>query len=497
MDLIHGQDLRKELRRRGTYSPAEAAAVVGSILEGLKAVHDAGVIHRDLKPENILLAGQSPAQTPLISDFGISGLIGSTPRTHRTGAIGTPEYMAPELFEDEPASPASDLYAIGVLFYELVCGVPPFQAQNAMALMRKHTSLAPGRPDGIPDVLWSFISSLLAKVSADRPTTADMAAQGLAAITPMLSGLTAADPLSEPPPSPTVIRLLDTRLDNHKQRKWRRVLTASAGVVAVAAAGSAFALSSGDGEVGSRVLPLPTATRTSNSATTTTATQSPADTASSSVGPETPTVTGTPAALPNVTGELIADAKEELRALGIGDPQEESVYGSGKPDGIVLNQYPKAGQPPGSRVTLSVARADSGVFLSDLPSVGENQPDTGPVDVGGKRYAHPITGEVCGEYYEEDPVWEYDLGRSYGRLTGIIGLDDDSSSRASAQVETYADNRLVDKQVVSLGKTAKLRVDATDVLRLQIVVTSLGCGDTDVESRVALGDARLTYSSPS
>ena len=109
-----------------------------------------------------------------------------------SGLIGTPEYLAPELAEREHATPAADVYAAGILFYELLTGFTPFCGGHPVAVLRRHIEEAPPRLVGIPDDLWDLLAAMLAKEPTTRPSAE--ARQRLAAIAPELAGLDALAP---------------------------------------------------------------------------------------------------------------------------------------------------------------------------------------------------------------------------------------------------------------------------------------------------------------
>jgi len=208
MDLIDGSDLRRELAARGTFAPGEAAALTSDILRGLAAAHALGIVHRDVKPANVLLEPAAAGRLrPRVSDFGVAMFTEDGTRlTHSSGVIGTPAYMAPEQADHgDGVSWAADLYAVGVVLYELLCGVTPFVGRP-MAVLRGHAERTPGRPDGIPDPLWEMISRLLAKNPADRGPGAAAAADFLAWLAPQLAGHPPAPGLRLHPPRSARLR---------------------------------------------------------------------------------------------------------------------------------------------------------------------------------------------------------------------------------------------------------------------------------------------------
>jgi hypothetical protein len=198
MELVDGPDLRTQLDATGPLIPEDAARLLAGVLPGLAAAHSGGVVHRDIKPENLLIDRQTGRLR--LTDFGIARLTLGTSITRVTSILGTPDYMAPELAEHEIASPASDLYAVGILLYELVSGSRPFTGGHPVAVLRKHIDEAPARPPGMPDALWTLIEQLLAKNPLERPAgAADVAARLLAFAAGMGASAGAIPPLPEVP----------------------------------------------------------------------------------------------------------------------------------------------------------------------------------------------------------------------------------------------------------------------------------------------------------
>ncbi len=176
MELVDGPDLRTQLDASGQLDPDSAALLLADVLPGLAVAHAAGIVHRDIKPENLLVE-RSTGRLRL-TDFGIARLTLGTSVTRLTSILGTPHYMAPELAEHGAASAASDLYAIGILLYEMVAGYRPFTGGHPVAVLRKHIDEAPVRPEVMPDALWELVGQLLAKDPAERPqSAADVAAR--------------------------------------------------------------------------------------------------------------------------------------------------------------------------------------------------------------------------------------------------------------------------------------------------------------------------------
>ena len=241
MDLVEGGNLRTAVHF--PMSAGEALGLVEQISTGLAAVHAAGVVHRDLKPENVLADRDADGGLLLrLTDFGVSRLVGQT-LTKVTSLIGTPGYLAPEVAAGERPTSAADVYALGVLLYEMLCGRGPFEAENVLALIRAHAEDPPPRPVGMPDELWVLTSSMLAKAPERRPTAQQIAIE--AAPLALLVG--GCGSFEVPGPQPTLNRqLLPTAADGTATEEsltlLRRVesnpnVSASDGVTVVAGGG--------------------------------------------------------------------------------------------------------------------------------------------------------------------------------------------------------------------------------------------------------------------
>jgi serine/threonine-protein kinase len=183
MELVDGWNLAQERSLRGALDPAEAAAITAQAAAGLSAAHQQGVVHRDVKPANVMLTTD---RTVKITDFGIARFAeeAASSLTATGKIIGTADYLAPERALGHPAQPASDVYSLGCVLYELLTGRPPFSGATSLAVVHQHVSATPAsphhlRPD-IPQPLSDYVLHMLAKDPAHRPT-AEQAAAWLAA----------------------------------------------------------------------------------------------------------------------------------------------------------------------------------------------------------------------------------------------------------------------------------------------------------------------------
>lgn len=187
MELLEGESLysRLETHRQGgqTLSSEVTLRLVRQITSALSAVHQKGIVHRDLKPENIFIVPDpdTPSgERAKILDFGIARLedcAGEGRRTTTGVALGTPTYMAPEQCEGRPQlTDRVDVYALAVLWFELLTGAPPFRAESASAIMRQHlVKTPPPLPPSVTPEIGALIQSMLAKEPEQRPSMADVA----------------------------------------------------------------------------------------------------------------------------------------------------------------------------------------------------------------------------------------------------------------------------------------------------------------------------------
>jgi tRNA A-37 threonylcarbamoyl transferase component Bud32 len=168
MELVDGPSLETVLTG-GPLDDSRTMAIVAQAAAGLQAAHAAGMIHRDIKPGNLLLA---PGGTVKITDFGIAHTIGSAPLTASGELIGTPGYLAPERAMGERATPASDLYSLGMLAYECLAGAPPFRGTLLEVVLAHRDRQLPPLPPSVAVGVAALVMRLAAKDPAHRPNDA-------------------------------------------------------------------------------------------------------------------------------------------------------------------------------------------------------------------------------------------------------------------------------------------------------------------------------------
>jgi serine/threonine protein kinase len=193
MERLEGESLTERLRRPPSLRPGEALQVARDVALALAAAHKTGVIHRDLKPDNIFLCLDG---TTKVVDFGIAKAF-MNERDHRVAepslteahrVVGTPVYMSPEVITKEGLSPASDLYSLGVILYEMMVGEPPFFEKDAIGTMYKHLHETPRRLREvdprleIPGAMETLVRDLLEKDPKQRPSDAGDIARRIEAL---------------------------------------------------------------------------------------------------------------------------------------------------------------------------------------------------------------------------------------------------------------------------------------------------------------------------
>lgn len=184
MRLVNGPSLKQQLSQQGCLSWSEVVKIIGAIAQGLEYAHKRGILHRDLKPANILL---DPERGAMLTDFGLAKLIGeaSIEVTSAGSMVGTPNYIAPEVWDGKGTTPQSDIYALGCILYEMLTGKQLFKGESPPELMMSHfkpPKLPKRWPAGTPPGMTNLLKTALARQAGGRYASTGELVQALAAL---------------------------------------------------------------------------------------------------------------------------------------------------------------------------------------------------------------------------------------------------------------------------------------------------------------------------
>ena len=302
MELVPGEALSTILEREGSLSTDKTLDIVAQTAAALQAAHAAGLVHRDIKPGNLLI---TPDGRVKITDFGIARIADQVPLTATGQVMGTVQYLSPEQASGHPASPATDIYSLGIVAYECLAGKRPFTGESQVAIaMAQINDAPPPLPATIAEPVRNFVMSMIAKKPEDRPATASAVARaatalrrgdvaGAVAIVPAIAGAMALDDVTKllTPGMATqeATRILPTAAalgsaadagapaeePKKKRSPWTWPLVALIALLLIVLGGTLFALFANQG---GQPTPTPTTTSTTASRTPTTPTPTPSKT---------------------------------------------------------------------------------------------------------------------------------------------------------------------------------------------------------------------------
>ena len=180
MEYVPGGTLAQRIKREGPLDPGEAAGVASRVADALAVAHARGIVHRDIKPQNVLLSTSGEAK---VADFGIARAASASTVTETSLILGTAAYMSPEQVRGERVGPASDLYSLGVVLYQMLTGELPYDADTPLGIAMKHLDEPLRRPrevdPAVPEELDALTAKLLAKDPGDRYASATELAEDL------------------------------------------------------------------------------------------------------------------------------------------------------------------------------------------------------------------------------------------------------------------------------------------------------------------------------
>ena len=169
MEYIEGRDLKHHVREHGAFEVRRGVEILAAVCDALAAAHQLDVVHRDIKPQNIILDRQEVVK---VIDFGIAKLKDSVGTTMTDMFVGTPEYISPEMALGKAIDAKTDIYAVGVVMYELFCGKTPFHGGSLVSVLSRHVHEKPVPPrelnPRIPEALEAIIDRAMAKDPGKR-----------------------------------------------------------------------------------------------------------------------------------------------------------------------------------------------------------------------------------------------------------------------------------------------------------------------------------------
>ncbi|MDQ6821982.1 MAG: protein kinase [Actinomycetota bacterium] len=376
-ELVEGESLAERLGR-GALAPREACEIAEQLCVALAQAHAEGIVHRDVKPGNVLISAGGRVK---VGDFGLA--LAADASTGGSGAtiVGTPSYMAPEQAEGLRVTPATDVYSVGVVLYEMLVGSPPFTGGSPVELALRHVrDTPPPLPAAIPTAARSIVTRSLSKSPSERYADAGTMAEALAsARVPREAGRSDETPWQRVPGKDTWVapRLAPRANFNPPARRRAAALLASAVVLLLGMVAAAIATANGPQVRVPAVIGL---TRAGAAARATAHGLHPAFVARFGRAPKGTAIAqapsngievgrGTtirvvlsagppPVTLPRLAGESSADARATLQSLGL-KVSIVQVVAPGQPPRTVTAQSPQAGSSvfPGSTVLLREAES--------------------------------------------------------------------------------------------------------------------------------------------
>ena len=352
MPFVMGESLRARMAREGELPVSETVRILRDIVSALAYAHARGVVHRDVKPDNVLLSGG----VAVVTDFGVAKAVSASTDIEGAGgltslgvALGTPMYMAPEQASASPQiDHRADLYALGVLTYEMLTGQPPFSGRSPQAVLAAHVVEEPTpverRRPAVPPALATLVNECLAKRPADRPQSATEVLHALDAI---------GTPTGGTAPT-TAVRVAPADREAAKPRRWL-LFTAITTAVILVVAGALLLRPTADAPVTSLAGPPP-------------AQPAPAPAVGDSAAPAAAEPAGPPAPAPPATEKPAGRVRRRAEGAGATRaapaPAPPSVPPSAASDRFHPDSLPAPLADSSAHIRSVEPRADSAVAVA-------------------------------------------------------------------------------------------------------------------------------------
>ncbi|WP_109208741.1 MULTISPECIES: serine/threonine-protein kinase [Microbacterium] len=463
MELVPGEALSTILERDGSLSTDKTLDVVAQTSAALQAAHAAGLVHRDIKPGNLLI---TPDGRVKITDFGIARIADQVPLTATGQVMGTVQYLSPEQASGHPASPATDIYSLGIVAYECLAGKRPFTGESQVAIaMAQINEQPPPLPATVAEPVQNLVMAMIAKKPEERPASAAAVARAASALrrgdvaaaaaaVPAIAGVVGADAATQllTPGSDTsaATRIMpapgeedvEEAPEKKKRSPWTWPLIALIALLLLVLIGTIWAVVANQG--GDDTDP-----------TRTTATSTPDDTPTNTPTPTTPTTANV------VEGDFVGQdcntASAALDELGLG---ARCVEGNAAPDegsvGLVYAVSPTGNVPLSTIVDLTIYAGQTPMPQPGAPTIGGTIQTGQAATVSWPGYSCPSgTGSVSA--YTLTAV--NGVFQSTGQSTASFGPND---RQGNVQVTGAAgQSLLVTYTVACSGGTAGERVSGT------------------------------------
>ena len=250
LEYVAGRSVRELLNQEGVLAPAQAADVLQQTLAALQHAHRQGIVHRDIKPENLMVTRDGVVK---VADFGLARAFADAQITQAGSVTGTVQYLAPEQLQGEPADPRTDLYALGIVAFELLTGRLPFGGETPMAIAYKHIHERVPAPSSfnptVPASLDGWVTSITEKERELRPESAAEArrdlmaesgslppAEPLASLVPEIAVIPAEPPAAPDPAATITIPGRTIEHPRQPRRGWKAALVVLLALVALGSA---------------------------------------------------------------------------------------------------------------------------------------------------------------------------------------------------------------------------------------------------------------------